>query len=191
MAVIDFPHDLAILSDVILTQNTPVYSTESLSLIRTARSRGIHRLEGSIIATVEESNIRAFEAFLVQVEGRLNQIKLKLPGRFDSKTAVNATTSVALIPGNTNVGMAGQTGTVSIGDYFTLANDPKIYMAITGGAGTISVFPAIRNDAPFGTGIKFIDVEAELYLTEDAQSINYTETGRICTYQFNFVEALK
>jgi len=192
--MIDFPHDIALISNVSITHNTPQYVTESLNLQKRSRDRGIHRIEGTFDVTVEKENIRAFEVWLLNVRGRLNTFYLELGDRFTSETANNNPLVATQTPAGANsLPINGLSGTVSAGDYFNIANDEKTYMCMvdTSNVEAMTIFPELRQQANLSSQIVVDQVKILSYLTEDTQTIDYTEAGQIATFSCDFVEALQ
>ena len=192
--MIDFPHDIALISNLSITHNTPQYMTESLNLQRRARDRGIHRLEGSFDVTVEKENVRAFEVWLLQVRGRLNSFYLELGGRFKSNTVnSNPQVSTDTLVGSSTIPINALIGSVAAGDYFNVINDEKTYMCLTdtSNAEVMTIYPELRQTALQGSLITFDNVKMLVFLEDDMQTLSYTESGEIVTFTCDFKEALQ
>jgi hypothetical protein len=184
-----------IVSDIILSHNTPVYYTESLNLSARSIDRGIHRIEGTFTVTTEtNANKRALEAFLMKIRGRLNPFYLDLPDRFKSDTVTSTfiTANVAGTAGDNTISVDAFSGSISSGDMFNILNDDKTYIALSdlSGAGTIDIFPPVRKNFADNTQLDFLTTKILVRFREDIQSVNYTFGGLIHTSTFNWMEAL-
>lgn len=191
-----FPSGL-IITNVVTKHFTPNFASTSLNKKTTARSRGIHRLEGSFDVYIQdERDQRRFEAFLLQVQGRLSPFYMRFGGARFSATDVNGTPSLAVATSiaDTTISLKTLTGTIRAGDFFSLPNDDKVYMFmedrtspnLTG----IPVFPAIRTAQPIDTVVTVEDVPVLARLQEDIQTITYGNGGLIHTATLNWVESL-
>lgn len=196
MAYPSFPSGL-IISNVIVKHYTPNFAATSLNKRTTARSRGIHRLEGSFDVYIQdERDQRKFEAFLAQVQGRLSPFYMRFGGaRFtalgiNGVPALNSATNV----GDTTISLKTMTGNVYAGDFFTLLNDDKVYMFMedrdSASLADIPVFPALRSAQVVDTVVTTTDVPVLMRMTEDIQTITYGNGGLIHTATINWVESL-
>ena len=184
-----------IVSDIILTHNTPAYYTESLNLAGRSIDRGIHRVDGSFTVTTESNaDKRALEAFLLKVRGRLNPFYLDLPDRFKSDTVLSSfiQANVAGTAGDNTISLDAFSGSIAAGDMFNILNDDKTYLALSDltGSGTIDIFPPVRKNFVDNSQLDFLTPKLLVRFREDVQSVNYTYGGLIHTSTFNWIEAL-
>ncbi len=188
-----------IVSDVKIQHNIPNFYAESLSLSGRAKSRNIHRIEGSLTLTAgNPASQRKLEMFLLQVQGRRNTFELELGHRFSSATATGSGNFLAVSGegiGSTSIALykSGSIGDITGGDMFNVINDDKVYMALNDTSGTpdsINIFPPLYKSLVVDSQIDFKSVKIIARLREDIQSVEYTEGGHITTYTLNFIENL-
>lgn len=192
MAKIPFPTDV-IISNVQITHNTPNFHTESLSMKSKAKSRGIHRIEGSFDITIDGLKAqKQWTAFLLKLQGRLNSFELDLPLHFKTELYQNPTLATAASIGNNQLNLSGIIETIDAGSCFKLLNDDKTYYVLNDVEtdGLVSVYPALRQAQLIGTELDFKTPKLLVRLDDDAPIITYEESGKIITQTVRFVEAL-
>lgn len=193
MAIHQLPSDL-IISDVDITQSTPQFVTSALNKKRRSKDRGIHQLKGSFNITVTgDREQRRFDSWLLKMRGRLNQFPLVLGNRFsvDPSRLQNVTLGSSASIGATSLNIAGFFGNIWEGDYFTLPNDTKVYMAqndLTSSGGTLQIYPPLRQAQLINTGLVFENIEVLAMLDADEQPVSYTEGGIITEYACKWEE---
>lgn len=195
MAVYDLPQGI-IKTSLEVTQSTPQFKTTSLNKKRRSKDRGIHQLKGKIdFKLTGEREQRRFEAWLLKMRGTLNQFNLVLGNRFSAPT--NRLNNVRLDSdagiGAITLNIGGFTGELWEGDYFTMPNDTKVYMALndlSSSGGTLNIYPALRVAQLTNTRLTTYDVPIRAMLKTDEQLIVYNEAGLITDYTCDWEEYL-
>lgn len=128
--MLTFPADIQI-SNIKLETHQPAKYAEGANFTAWTQKTGYHRTDISFQVTMTPADSRKLEAFYAQLGGRANMFKLWLPERSKSAGSV---TGLVKVKDPVAVGVNKLTytslGTFAVGDLFTIANDPKVYMVV-------------------------------------------------------------
>ena len=188
--------DNLVFSDVVLDIFIPTFTSESLSLKKSSKHRGLHKLSGSIDVTrggLDEQ--RAYIAFINKCRGQSATFELDLPLHFSNDGIVGVVQTTA----SSGVGAvelqlgATFSGFIRAGSMFTILNDDKTYVVeedVLAG-GIMKFFPAMRLAHPTGTVIEVREPKITARFDVDKQSLSFTDQGQIVTHTIKWEEALK
>ena len=192
--IVNIPSDI-IISNVKITHNIPNFKTESMNLTERTKSRGIHRLEGTLDINIGGSikAEKAWNAFLVSVQGSYNEFELELPLHFVSENIdTNPICPDTILIGSNQMILNGFTDEVYAGSCFNFDNDSKIYYTkntVKSGE-VVEFFPAARVQQLQNTTIEFIRPKILARFTKDDQPIDFTEAGKVIKVSMDWKEAL-
>lgn len=192
MADYQLPSNL-IFSDLTLTQEIPSFTNESLNMKVRSKSRGLHRLSGTMDVTIEDLiDQRAYLSFLAKCKGRASSFELDLPLHFKSEVGSNPTTTSSVSIGSTQFNLSYFTGTIHEGTFFNMPNDDKTYVATNtiSGGGTLTFFPAMRQSHFSGSRVEVMNPVITVRFQEDNQRVDFIEQGKIVTTSLEWQEAL-
>ena len=195
MAVIPLP-DTLITSNVSIDYNIPNFASESLNLVERVAPRGLHRAEGTVDFALEDGipSQKAWQAFIMQMQGRYNTVNLQLSGVNASEDLTqNPTTLTVIAVGNTSFTVGSLAGGESIlaGSPFNFPNDTKIHYALnTATTGEVlNFYPAARVGEAIGQTILFQQPTIHARFTEDTQTVDWGD-GLVVEVSMNWREAL-
>ncbi|EDM66194.1 hypothetical protein PE36_00315 [Moritella sp. PE36] len=191
--IITLPSEIVI-SNVELTENIPNFVTESLNMKIKSRSRGLHRLEGSMDINIGKSvqAQKAWRGFLVNIQGRFNEFQIDLPLMFKSEIIRNPTMQLANGIGSNEIALSVFVGTLYAGSMITFLNDTKIYTVLENviGGGTMKIYPALRQAQLSNSTIEAVNPVITAKFTDDSQSYSLTENGFQLESSMEWVEHL-
>ncbi len=91
-------------TNVSVSHNIPSFTTESLNLQQSSKTRGLHRLEGKLdISIYNLESQRAWQAFITKAKGRANTFELDLPLHFESLGVSNPPIATNVSVGTTEI----------------------------------------------------------------------------------------
>lgn len=177
-----FPTTVAI-SGFKMGADEKVHYSESISGVRQSRYIGAHRWVVSIeVPVMTKPEFRELWAFLVGQQGPLESFTLTIPE--SAQGALNGSPTFSSKTNDTTIVTAGWTNSITnqvkAGDFFTIENDPKVYMvtsdASSNGSGqvTIQFHPPLRTNPFSGDTIDFTDVSISVALDSMA---SYSRIG--------------
>ena len=184
-----------LIGNIKVTENIPVFSTESLNMEVKSRPRGLHRLEGSMDITVRPTieSQKEWRAFIVKMQGRLNEFEIDLPMLFKSTNVTNPQMTKAYPIGSTKISLSSFTGTIQSGSMITFLNDTKIYTVLSdvSSNGLMEIFPALRKPQLINSPVEALNPVVTVKFKEDMQSYSLTENGFILETTLDWIEDLK
>ena len=177
-----------IISDVVVSHETPNFATTSINGVTTTKARGLHLL--SITATVtlvDALDIKRFSALMLNIRGRLNPFKLSLQDSSDGRgycnplfTDVSPVLANDLSIGNNKMVLGGFSGTIPAGSIFQFPNDSKCYCLLNDVKPNqeAEFFPAIRVPHLTKTKLNFSPVPL-VRLEGDSFELTYAKAKEI------------
>jgi hypothetical protein len=192
MSKITFP-DNVIISNVSITHEVPTFYTESLSLKGRSRNRGIHRITGTFDIHIGDfTSQQSWTAFLLKLQGRTNTFELDLPLHFKSTEMYQNPTLTAAAGIGYHDLLVSDVGEIVTGSCFNMMNDNKTYYVtdVDYAQDQITIFPKLNQSHLLGSTIQFIEPVVTCRLSDDNQTITYSESGRVITQTINFIEAI-
>ncbi|WP_349918167.1 hypothetical protein [Aeromonas veronii] len=164
------------ISDVELTQETPVFYSESINQKGNAIGTGLHRILCKFTITTETAaDTKLLQALLLNIRGQLSPFELDLGsvyGWFNPLTTPNATNVIntaQVLQGSTT--MTLNNTTIPEGSYFQFTNDTKLYVVTTKSGSNYNFFPAARFTTAATSRINFSNPRLRLRLDSNSFSM--------------------
>ncbi|MCV3290980.1 hypothetical protein LZT28_22655 [Aeromonas media] len=140
--------DFAI-GNVKVQQTTPNFYTETVSGRVRSYSRGLHTLLFSFDVWLPyDHDVKKMNGFMLNCRGRLNPFVLDLGSSSEwfnplTSPARRITLGANAGVGQTNLVVVGSTVNISIGEYFQMPNDTKIYVVLNKSGQNLEIFPPL------------------------------------------------
>ncbi|MGY3856835.1 hypothetical protein [Aeromonas intestinalis] len=161
------------ISDVELTQETPVFYSESINQKGHALSTGLHRILCNFTVTIStQEDSKKLNALLLNIRGQLSPFELDLgsvDGWFNPLTTPNATNVLntsQVLQGSTT--MTLNNTSIPEGSYFQFPNDTKLYVVTAKSGSNYNFFPAARFATVVTSKINFSNPRLRLRLDSNS-----------------------
>ncbi|MGL6462401.1 hypothetical protein [Aeromonas hydrophila] len=181
-----------IISDVEVSQDTPVFYSESINQKGNAFGTGLHRLLVKFTITVETAeDTKRLNALLLNIRSQLNPFELDLgstAGWFNPFTTpiTGNVLSTTIIPAGSTTMTLNNTA-IPIGSYFQFPDDTKLYVVTEASGSNYNFFPAARIQVPATSRINFSNPRIRLRLDGNSFSL---KQGRAESITLNAKEVL-
>ena len=181
-----------IISDVEVSQETPVFYSESINQKGNALGTGMHRILCKFTITVSApEDSKKLNALLLNIRGQLSPFELDLgstAGWFNPLPTANATNvlnTAQVLQGATT--MTLNNTTIPEGSYFQFQNDTKLYVVTAKTGSNYNFFPAARFTIPATSKLNFSNPRLRLRLDSNSFSM---KMGRAESITLNAKEVL-
>ncbi|HEH9414627.1 TPA: hypothetical protein SIA28_003276 [Aeromonas salmonicida] len=181
-----------IISAVEVSQDTPVFYSESINQKGNAIGTGMHRLLVQFTITTETAeDTKSLNALLLNIRGQLNPFELDLgsnAGWFNPFTTPNTGTVLSTVPvlqGSTTMNL--NNNQIPEGSYFQFPSDTKVYVVTAKSGNTYNFFPAARITVPATSKVNFTNPRIRLRLDGNSFSM---KQGRAESITLNAKEVL-
>lgn len=194
----DFPVMLRMANEPRITSNTPVYSSESISLIQKKRKIPAQRWEVTADFTAYGyEDVKRSDAWVFKQNGSFNTFTFSL-GKFNAKPDGVAPQSAIAAAGSIGDSELSVTPIANLtetdeGFFIRVTGDTKIYMVTgitkNGAVDTLEIFPPLRKEAAYDA-VVYLNAEFTMRLSDNMTSGEYMSGRLLKTWNFKLVEAL-
>uniref|UniRef100_UPI0040473F05 hypothetical protein n=1 Tax=Shewanella sp. TaxID=50422 RepID=UPI0040473F05 len=182
-----------ILSDYELTSLQPVYRNITNTGKTSIKSQQYQLYKGEVELTAfGYDNVKTLVGFSQSLNGGMETIAIKLPVMKQLKPITGSPQlNIAYNKNTTEIKIDNFVGVLSVGDYFNIQNDPKLYMLTSSGVAgnTFTISPSLRTDQPVAAKLSF-DAVLTARLDDEDYTIKPNKTVKVLKVTFKFTEDL-
>ncbi|MFM5339411.1 hypothetical protein ACEUA8_01495 [Aeromonas veronii] len=175
-----------IISNIALDSVSPVLSTQAANGKERVISRNLQYYKGELTITCADLDAVRYVSAFFERNDRSKSFYISLPGYNEPTKRITSTPTISgsYAAGAATVKVSGFTGTITAGDYFTIANDTKVYMALNDAAALdfLNIKPTLR--LPITTSAP-INVYPKMLVRLVSDTVIYKTQGVTFTRQYD------